>query len=134
MSDYSAQPCVEESVEEKKSEIGAQTRTAIVMRLLYEKPRTAKDLAAATDLTIRSIYYVLDNISLGEVPITNDDNGIWYMLTSEEQKEMYHLISTLEDELALAQKGQMFTRSFKVSDIRRLVSITKRFACAPTPE
>ncbi len=116
------------------SEYGAQTRTAIVMRLLYERPRTAKDLAEATDLTIRSIYYVLDNISLGEVPITNDDNGIWYMLTSQEQKDLYHLIGTLEAELATAHKGQAFTHGFKVRDIRRLVDITKRFACAPEPD
>jgi transcriptional antiterminator len=117
-----------------ESEYGAQTRTAIVVRLLYERPRTAKDLAEATGLTVRSIYYVLDNISLGEVPITNDDNGIWYMLTSEEQKEMYHLIGTLESELATAHKGQAFTHGFKVKDIASLVAITKRFACAPEPD
>lgn len=121
-------------IDEKKSEYGAQTRTAIVMRLLYERPRTAKELSEATELTIRSIYYVLDNISLGEVPITNDDNGIWYMLTSEEQKELYHLVDMLESELSTAHAGQAFTHGFKVKDIARLVAITKRFACAPEPE
>ena len=104
----------EQPPEGKTSEYGAQTRTAIVMRLLYERPRTAKDLAEATDLNLRSIYYVLDNISLGEVPITNDDNGIWYMLTSEEQKELYFLIGKLEDELETA-KGAHVTHAGRVA-------------------
>lgn len=114
------------------SEYTSQQRAAIIVQMLMAGPQTARDMADATGLALRSVYYVLDNISLS-VPITNS-GGVWYMLTSEEHREVMHILHKLEQELANACKDQAYTHPFKLSDVARLVTIIRRFVVAPEPE
>jgi len=114
------------------SDFSAQQRAAIVVQMLIAGPQTARDMAEATGLTLRSVYYVLDNISLS-VPITNKA-GIWYMLTSEEHREIHGLLRKLEDELAKAKPEQAFAHPVKMADVARLIAIMRRFVATPESE
>jgi transcriptional antiterminator len=114
------------------NDFSAQQRAAIVVQMLIAGPQTARNMAEATGLSLRSIYYVLDNISLS-VPITNS-GGIWYMLTSEEHREIHHILRKLEEELESAKCGQAMAHPFKLADVARLVAIMRRFVVAPEPE
>jgi transcriptional antiterminator len=114
------------------NDFSAQQRAAIVVQMLIAGPQTARDMAEATGLTLRSIYYVLDNISLS-VPITNS-GGVWYMLTTDEHREIHHILRKLEAELACAGRDQAFVHPVKLTDVARLVAIMRRFVVAPEPE
>ena len=116
---------------ETRHDYSAQQRAAIVVQMLIAGPQTARDMAEATGLSLRSVYYVLDNISLS-VPITNS-GGIWYMLTSEEHTRIYTVLRNLETELECAKKDQAFAHPFKLSDVALLVTIMRRFVIAPEP-
>ena len=115
-----------------RHDYSAQQRAAIVVQMLIAGPQTARDMAEATGLSLRSVYYVLDNISLS-VPITNS-GGIWYMLTSDEHREIHHILHKLELELANARQDQAFAHPVKLADVARLVTIMRRFIVAPVAE
>jgi transcriptional antiterminator len=114
------------------SEYSAQTRAAIVMRKLMEGPQTARAMADATGLSLRSIYYVLDNIAL-ELPITNN-GGIWYMLSTDEQRALYSILAKLDADIEESLPGQAFGRALKIAEMKRIASFLRRFVCSPEPE
>ena len=115
-----------------KHDYTAQQRAAIVVQMLISGPQTARNMAEATGLSLRSVYYVLDNISLS-VPITNS-GGIWYMLTSEEHAEIHYMLRRLESDIAAAGKCQAFAHPVQLADVARLVAIMRRFIVPPTLE
>jgi transcriptional antiterminator len=120
-----------ETPTETRHDFSAQQRAAIVVQMLTTGPQTARDLAEATGLSLRSIYYVLDNISLS-LPITNS-GGIWYMLSSDEHREIHYIMREFEDELANARQCKACFHTVKVSDLARLVAIMRRFITVPEP-
>ena len=114
------------------NDLTAQTRAAIIISMLLEKPQTARALAEATELSVRSVYYVLDNIAIA-TPVTNS-GGIWYMLTTDEHMELNRILHKLEAELAQAKHNRAYAHPLPVADVARILHYLRRFVCAPEPE
>lgn len=110
----------------------AQVRGLTIYDALREGPKRVHELQALVGISERGVYRILENISY-KYPVTNS-RGVWYLLSTEEQRDIYHILHKLRDELASTQTGQAFVHAMKVADVVRLVPILERISCAPEPD
>lgn len=121
-----------EAPPDTKKDFTAQQRGIAVYDALRAGPKRVPELAAIVGISERAVYYILENISY-KYPVTNA-GGYWYLLSTEEQRTVYHILHRFKAELAAAHPGQAFAHAMGVADIVRLVPILERISCAPEPD
>lgn len=117
---------------EVRSDLSAQQRALKVYKALMEGPKRVVELQELVGTSQRGIYHILDNIT-SEGTLTNV-GGYWYLLTTDEQRDVCRIVSMMEDELRAAQQNQAFAHSMKIKDVARVVALLKRLVYAPEPD
>jgi len=110
----------------------AQPRAVRIYKALMDGPKRVSELRELVGMSERGVYRILENITC-ETTLTNS-GGYWYLLTTDEQRTLHHIVAQMERELASARTGQAFAHSMKIADVTALHTILRRFLYTPEPD
>lgn len=110
-------------------ELTPQLRAVRVYRMLLERPRTARELQAATGLSERGTYYLLESLSAsGGIPIYSDE-GFHRLLDCDSQATL----ESLHDKLRIAvltpeeDDGTSVMARLTINEVKAVTAILKHF-------
>jgi predicted DNA-binding transcriptional regulator len=114
------------------NELTAQQRGIAIYKALLDGPKRVCELEALAGISQRGVYRILENISQ-EGTLTNA-GGYWYVLSTEEQNDAFHIVKRIERDLATITGHMAYSYPLPAADAHKVVRLLKRLICAPEPD